>query len=71
MRRCAHIAFDKLWMGGPYQRTTLYAVLARELELPKERAHIGMFNQEQCAKVIKFSKEMEAIGKGKRAMDVR
>lgn len=48
----AHAAFDPLWKVGDYQtRNDAYAWLAREMRIPKEKCHIGMFDLEQCAQV--------------------
>jgi hypothetical protein len=51
----AHEVFDKLHQSGIFTRNEAYTVLAKYLKLPKKKTHIGLFNQEQCRKVIVFS----------------
>lgn len=51
----AHAAFDWLWKGGFMNRTKAYAWLASELNIPKEKCHIGMMDIDMCQKVIAAS----------------
>ncbi len=53
----AHEALDRLWktqipeeMGA--QRSRTYKWLSRTLGIPKEKCHIGMFDEAQCKAVI-------------------
>ena len=58
-RKEAHFWFDRIWKK-PTRITTrynAYGFLARKMGLPREETHIGMFEIEQCKKVIEFSKE--------------
>lgn len=58
-RKEAHFWFDRIWKK-PTRITTrynAYGYLAKKMGLPREETHIGMFEIEQCKKVIKFSKE--------------
>mgnify|MGYP004669273201 FL=1 len=58
-RKEAHFWFDRIWKK-PTRITTRYNAygnLARKMGLPREETHIGMFEIEQCKKVIEFSKE--------------
>ena len=58
-RKEAHFWFDRIWKK-PTRITTrynAYGYLARKMGLPREETHIGMFEKEQCKKVIEFSKE--------------
>lgn len=58
-RKEAHFWFDRIWKK-PTRITTrynAYEYLARKMGLPREETHIGMFEIEQCKKVIEFSKE--------------
>lgn len=60
-KKYAHYYFDFLWkekqkMGHKNARKLGYAWLSRELGLPKERTHIGMFDEATCEKVIKLCK---------------
>lgn len=47
-----HAAFDPLWRGGLMTRTEAYDLLAKILDIPRGRAHIGMFDPAQCRRVI-------------------
>lgn len=58
-RKEAHFWFDRIWKK-PTRITTrynAYGYLARKMGLPREETHIGMFEIDQCKKVIEFSKE--------------
>lgn len=48
----AHDAFDKLWRKRYMTRTDAYAWLSKELEIPSDYTHIGMFSEATCQKVI-------------------
>ncbi len=58
VRTQAHAAFDPLWdmqlteVGPVMKRKEAYAWLARELGIPVEECHIGMFNVELCQRTI-------------------
>jgi hypothetical protein len=41
-------AFNPLWMEGALTRNAAYEWLAKELGIPPERCHIGLFDIEQC-----------------------
>jgi hypothetical protein len=67
----AHASFDPLWQAKVNQgwrkvkaRNTTYEWLAKEMKLPIEYAHIGMFDVNQCKKVIELCKN-EAMAKKK------
>jgi hypothetical protein len=51
-RHLAHKALDPLWQGGQRSRSSVYRWLAQELGVPKEQAHIGHFDVEDCKRVI-------------------
>jgi len=51
----AHNHFDPLWQHDLMTRTQAYQWLASEMNLELERTHIGMFDEEQCAKVCELS----------------
>lgn len=58
-RKAAHFWFDKIWKS-PTKITTrdkAYKWLSKELGLPKEETHIGMFEKEQCEKVMEISQK--------------
>lgn len=51
-KRRAHKVFDPLWKSRYMRRHEAYAELARRLNLPREQAHIGHFDIDQCRAVI-------------------
>lgn len=58
-RKAAHFWFDKIWKS-PTKITTrdkAYKWLSKELGLPKKETHIGMFEKEQCEKVMEISQK--------------
>ena len=60
MRKMAHVAFDKLWIGkqcASTQRQASYAWLSLKMGLKREQAHIGMFNVDECKKVVDLVNE--------------
>lgn len=62
----AHAAFDPLWKSGRMTRTEAYQHLSSLLGVPKEEAHIGMFNVPQCMQVVKLlQQESEHMQKPK------
>lgn len=52
LRHRCHELFDPLWREGRMTRRAAYAHLRGLMKLPKERCHIGMFDKEQCLKLI-------------------
>ncbi|ECC0132114.1 hypothetical protein FL828_20415 [Salmonella enterica subsp. enterica] len=48
----AHAAFDPIWKSGRLTRQQAYAWLSREMSLSREECHIGMFDLEQCQRVV-------------------
>jgi len=63
-KKAAHSYFDPLWkskmkshkMQKNVARGLAYKWLSKKMELPEELTHIGMFDVEQCKKVIEFCK---------------
>ena len=53
-KRAAHQIFDPLWKYGVFRgdRPGAYRWLAKEMGLPEEVTHIGMFSIEQCRQSI-------------------
>ena len=51
-KMAAHAAFDPLWKNGQMTRKEAYKRLAEKMGLAKEKAHIGMFDVEQCKTVV-------------------
>lgn len=55
-KKAAHAAFDPIWQHGRFKgkRKRAYSWLAGEMNLPVEKTHIGMFDVDQCKKVIQI-----------------
>lgn len=51
-RKLAHRAFDQLWLSKRFKRAKAYEWLAKQLNLPVEKAHIAMFDLDTCLRVI-------------------
>lgn len=51
-RKAAHAAFDPFWREGRMRRREAYAKLAALMNIPKDKAHIAMFDVEQCRSVV-------------------
>ena len=52
-RRRAHAVFDRLWRTGG-RRNDWYGWLASELGIAQAQCHIGMFDVEQCKRVVEL-----------------
>jgi len=56
----AHAAFDQLWLLGGMNRRSAYLWMQKALNLTSKEAHIGMFDQAMCEKLIAaVEKELE------------
>ncbi len=60
----AHAAFDPLWNRGRRSRSEAYAWLASQLGMTSSECHIGMFDVEDCRRVVKCCLEYERAGRG-------
>lgn len=56
-RMKAHLHFDGIWEGKYKTRSAAYKWLRERMELTKDECHIGMFTEEQCAKVVELCKK--------------
>lgn len=56
MKKEAHKHFDSIWKGFKKSRSAMYKRLSELLGTSPERTHIGMFDIDQCKKVIELSK---------------
>lgn len=54
-----HRIFDAYWQGCGMSRTQAYRWLAAQMHLPKNRAHIGGFEMDQCQMVIGLCNKKE------------
>lgn len=50
-KSAAHNEFDAIWRGGTMKRKQAYKWLAKQLSIPENETHIGMFTIEQCTQV--------------------
>lgn len=58
-RKEAHKYFDNIWRrkkktGDRYARSKAYKWLSNKMKLPPNKTHIGMFEIDQCKKVIEL-----------------
>lgn len=51
-KKNAHSAFDPLWRSKKMTRSEAYKWLAEALGIEQAKCHIGMFDVEQCEKVV-------------------
>ncbi len=52
LRKECHRRFDVRWKTGKVSRSKAYQQLAEMMNLPSEKAHIGMFDKVQCTKLL-------------------
>lgn len=56
----AHAVFDPLWKNGKFKsRRRAYNWLADKMKIDVKDAHIGMFDVEQCKRVVQLCKEFK------------
>lgn len=53
-RHKAHRAFDKTWMKRGWDRNVAYVWLARQLGIPVEQCHFGMFTLETLERIVRL-----------------
>lgn len=58
----AHSNFDPLWKSGEMSRRDAYTWLADQMKLDFKKCHIGMFNVEQCKRVVQIIAARAAKG---------
>ena len=51
-KKCHNDYFDPLWNTGKMKRSEAYKFLQVLMKLPKEQAHIAMFDINQCKTLI-------------------
>ena len=62
IKTMAHRVFDPLWKNNIFlNRLDAYKWLSEKMNIPLSECHIGMFNTEQCLKVIKYCSEKLAL----------
>lgn len=57
----AHAEFDPLWQDGSMTRTQAYELLAKEMQLNPDDCHIGMFDVDDCKKVIEIAAKLKGL----------
>lgn len=60
MRTDAHRVFDQLYLKHYMPKKTAYAWLSATLEVPIQKAHIGLLSELQCELVIRETKKLLA-----------
>ena len=50
----AHAVFDPIWKSGKMTRRETYEYLAEKLNISVDKCHIGMFDVDNCKKVIEI-----------------
>ena len=58
LRHQCHEVFDLLWKGGFVVRSNAYSWLAKQLDIPKDECHIGMFDESRCKQTLKIMQEL-------------
>ena len=53
-RRETHVVFDQFWKNQQMTRTNGYKWLAQQMQIPEYRAHIGIFDMQQCEQVLQI-----------------
>jgi hypothetical protein len=52
-RNKAHLHFDRIWKQRIVKRREAYLLMRYWLDIPFERCHIGMLNDEECELLVK------------------
>lgn len=60
-RKEAHSFFDPVWRTKGISRRDAYAALARALDIPKEKCHIGLFDYNTCKRVTQWAKSYRKL----------
>lgn len=54
LRKRVHALLDPYWKEGKYKRGTVYARLAKAMNLHPDNCHVAMFDEEQCLEAIRL-----------------
>lgn len=54
LRKRCHALFDKKWKSGQWTRKACYHWLQKVMNLPPALAHIALFRDEQCEKLLEI-----------------
>jgi hypothetical protein len=52
LRKQCHSIFDLIWKSGKMSRFEAYVWLSKQLKIDINQCHIGMFDVDQCKKVM-------------------
>lgn len=55
-KKLAHFWFDNLWKSGKMNRSMAYKWLSEQMHKPPSETHIGMFEVEDCKRVVSIVK---------------
>lgn len=55
-KKKAHAAFDPHWKSKKWKRSYCYQLLAERMGIDPKLCHIGMFDIEECKKVIEITR---------------
>ncbi|TYS14325.1 hypothetical protein FZC78_19300 [Rossellomorea vietnamensis] len=61
MRKRTHASFDPLWKSRRMSRSEAYQWISEVMQLPPEKAHIGMFNEKQCFELLKHIRNLSLV----------
>jgi len=64
-KMAAHEAFDPIWQSKAMKRNEAYKWLAGCMGLKPKETHIGMFDVQQCKKVIKICNDERSFSQWK------
>lgn len=58
LRYEAHKAIDSVWQSGLMSKTDVYCWLSSSMGIPREKTHIGSFNEHNCREVIRLCSQL-------------
>ncbi|WEG13976.1 zinc-finger-containing protein [Pullulanibacillus sp. KACC 23026] len=61
MRKRTHAAFDPIWKYKRMSRSKAYQWMSEVMNLPPDKAHIGMFDEEQCFELLKHIRAISLV----------
>lgn len=56
LRKKCHRKFDEIWKSGQMKRTEAYRWLGKQMKMTREQAHIALFRDEECKKLLNLIK---------------
>lgn len=52
LRKRCHLLLDSIWKRGHMNRGRVYVLMAKKMGIPQKRAHIAMFRDEECRRLL-------------------